>query len=120
MNVTKLLTRDYENKTLGGSGKNKPKSKPNKANFQKAKMNVTTFLTKEYENISNCSLAENKANTNPIQTQPVVSLSNLSKPIKANKMPKQTQTNPKQTQFAQKGEIDAKCVFTKYYEEKCG
>ena len=69
MNVTKVLTKEYENKTLGGSGKNKANSKPNKANLLNAQMNVTTFLTKEYENISNCSLAENKPNTNPIQTQ---------------------------------------------------
>jgi len=32
MNVIKALTMDYENKTLGGSGKNKAKTKPNKAN----------------------------------------------------------------------------------------
>jgi len=31
MNVNKLLTKDYENKTLGESGKNKPKTNPNKA-----------------------------------------------------------------------------------------
>ena len=28
MNVTKVLTRDYEKKTLGEHGKNKPNSKP--------------------------------------------------------------------------------------------
>jgi len=32
MNVTKVLTRDYENETLSRSGKNKANSKPNKAN----------------------------------------------------------------------------------------
>jgi len=32
MNVNKLLTKDYEKKTLGERGKNKPKTKPNKAN----------------------------------------------------------------------------------------
>jgi len=65
MNITKVLTRDYENKTLGERGKNKANSKPNKANFRKAQMFVTTFLTKEYENISNWALFENKPNTNP-------------------------------------------------------
>jgi len=69
MNVTKVLTMDYKNKTLGGSGKNKANTKPNKANLLNAQMNVTTFQTKAYENISNCTLAENKANTKPIQTQ---------------------------------------------------
>ena len=69
MNVNKVLTKEYENKTLSRSGKNKANSKPNKANVRKAKMNVTTFLTKEYENISNWTLFENKPNTKPIQTQ---------------------------------------------------
>jgi len=32
INVNKVLTMDYENKTLSGSGKNKANSKPNKAN----------------------------------------------------------------------------------------
>jgi len=69
MNVNKEITREYENKTLGGSGKNKANSKPNKANLLNAQMNVTVFYTKDYENISNCSLFENKPNTKPIQTQ---------------------------------------------------
>jgi len=46
MNVNKVLTKDYENKTLGGCGKNKPNSNPNKANTNPI-----------------------KAKTNPIQTQ---------------------------------------------------
>jgi len=29
-------------------------------------------------------------------------------------------TNPNQTQFPQRIKIDAKCVFTTDYEEKCG
>jgi len=65
MNVNKVLTRNYENKTLGGRGKNKANSKPIKANFQKAAMFVTTFLTKNYENIPDLTLFENKPNTNP-------------------------------------------------------
>ncbi len=69
MNVNKALTKNYENKTLGGSGKNKANTKPIKANFRKAKMNVTTFLTKDYENKSNWAIFENKPNSNPIQTQ---------------------------------------------------
>ena len=32
MNVNKVLTKDYENKTLGGRGKNKPNSNPIKPN----------------------------------------------------------------------------------------
>jgi len=73
MNVTKVLTKDYENKTLSQSGKNKANSKPNKANFQKAGMNVNKVLTRDYENKSNWALFENKPNTNPIKpnTKPI-------------------------------------------------
>ena len=76
MNVTKEITRDYENKTLGGSGKNKAKTKPNKAktkpnkaNLLNAQMNVNKVITEEYEKMSNWVLYENEPNTNPIQTQ---------------------------------------------------
>ena len=69
MNVTEVLTKDYESQTLSERGKNKANSKPNKANLLNAQMNVSTFLTKDYENIANCALAENKPNTKPIQTQ---------------------------------------------------
>jgi len=60
----------------------------NKANFQKSQMNVSIFSKMAYENKSNWTLGENKPNSNP---------------IKAN-LPE--------------GKIDAKCVFTKDYEEK--
>ena len=53
-------------------------------------MNVSSIITKYYENKSNWTLGENKPNSNP---------------IKAN---------------CQKGKIDAKYVFTKDYEDKCG
>ena len=33
--------------------------------------------------------------------------------------PKRTQTNPNKPNLPE-GKIDAKCVFTKDYEEKCG
>ena len=65
MNVTSVLTKDYENKTLGGCGKNKHNSNPNKANFRKAKMNLNFYSTKDYENIANWALSENKPNSNP-------------------------------------------------------
>ncbi len=53
-------------------------------------MNVNSILTKDYERNDIFAVPENKANT---------------KPIKAN-LPE--------------GKIDAKCVVTKDYEEKCG
>jgi len=69
MNVTSLITKDYENKSNWTLGENKPNSNPIKPNFGKAKMNVNKVLTKDYENIPNLTLCENKANTNPIQSQ---------------------------------------------------
>ncbi len=74
MNVNKVLTGDYENKTLSGRGKNEPKTNPIrtqtnpiKANLLNAQINVTTFLTKDYENKLNWALFENKPNTKPIK-----------------------------------------------------
>jgi len=67
MNVTKVLTKEYENGTLGKRGKNKPNSNPIKANLLNAQMNVSSFLTSDYENIPNLTFFENKANTNPIK-----------------------------------------------------
>ncbi len=76
MNVNKVLTKDYDKKTLGEHGKNKPnsnpiqsQSNPIKANLPKAQMNVNKVLTKDYENKLNWAICENKANSNPIQTQ---------------------------------------------------
>ncbi|HUU18574.1 MAG TPA: hypothetical protein VMW72_15595 [Sedimentisphaerales bacterium] len=53
-------------------------------------MNVKSYNTMDYENISDWTLGQNKPNSNPIKPN-----------------------------FPE-GKIDAKCVFTKEYEEKCG
>ena len=39
MNVNEVLTRDYENKTLGERGKNEPKTNPNEPNQSQNKPN---------------------------------------------------------------------------------
>ena len=75
MNVNNVLTKDYENETLGKRGKNKAKTNPIQTQFKantnpiqsqykpntkpiqtqtnpiskKAKMNVTSVLTRNYE-----------------------------------------------------------------------
>ena len=49
-------------------------------------MNVNTDITVDYEKRTLGERGKNKPNSNPIQTQ--------SNPIKANKMPKQTQYKP--------------------------
>jgi hypothetical protein len=50
MNVNKVLTKDYEIKTLGEHGKKQSQTNPNKANSKKAEMNVTSCVTNGYEN----------------------------------------------------------------------
>jgi len=62
----------------------------NKPNFPNAQMNVSIFSQMAYEYKHNWTLSENEPKTNP------------NKP----NLPE--------------GKIDAKCVFTKDYEEKCG
>jgi len=62
----------------------------NKANFLDALMNVNLYNTMDYENKWQRRVRKNKPNSNP------------NKP----NLPE--------------GKIDAKCVVTKDYEEKCG
>jgi len=52
MNVYKVLTKAYEEKTLGEHGKKQSQTNPNKAKSKKAKMNVTSIITVGYENKS--------------------------------------------------------------------
>jgi len=65
MNVTDLLTMNYEKMDTWSSGKNEPKTNPNEPNFKKAKMKLTVSYTKGYENISNWAICENEPNSNP-------------------------------------------------------
>ena len=62
MFVTKVLTSDYDKRTLGGRGKNKPNSNPIKPNQKKPKMNINNVLTRRYENSRLLPLAQNKPN----------------------------------------------------------
>ncbi len=76
MNVTSLITVDYENIANWKLGENKPNSKPiqsqsnpiqtqNKPNLPAPQMNVSSVITKCYENERLCRCGENK----PKQTQ---------------------------------------------------
>jgi len=66
--------------------------------------------------------------TNPIQTQsnPICQRVKLMQSVYLQRIMKKyaakgyEKTKPKQTQFAKRVKIDAKCVFTKDYEEKYG
>ncbi len=84
MNVSNIITRNYEYFFPLAGQKNKPNSNPIKPNLRKAKMNVNLTLTKDYRKNDDFAVRKNKPKTNPI---------------------------------AEKGKIDAKCVFTKDYED---
>jgi len=71
MNVSSVLTKDYENKRLRRCVKTNPIQTQYKANTnpipERPKMNENLFATKVYENITTFRLQKNKANTNPIK-----------------------------------------------------
>jgi len=62
----------------------------NKPNFRKSKMNLNIYNTMNYEKFIPLAGQKNKPNSNPIKPN------------------------------CRKSKIDAKCLFTKDYEEKCG
>jgi len=75
MNVSSILTTDYENKSNWTLGKNKPNSNPIKPNFQKAQMNVNSLITKDYRKKDDFAVRKNKPNSNPISVKPKMSAS---------------------------------------------
>jgi len=63
MNVSSILTSDYENKHNWTLSENKPNSNPNKPNFQKAQMNVNSLITKNYRKKDDFAVRINKPNS---------------------------------------------------------
>ena len=66
MNVSSVLTRDYENKSNWTLGQNKPNSNPIKPNSRKAQLNVNSLITKDYIKYDDFAVRKNKPNSNPI------------------------------------------------------
>jgi len=62
MNVSSILTTDYENKSDRTLGENKPNSNPIKPNFRRARMNVNLTLTKDYRKNDDFTVRINKPN----------------------------------------------------------
>ena len=75
MNVSTVLTEDYENKSNWTLGENEPKTNPIKANFRKAKMNVNSLITKDYRKKDDFAVQKNKPNSNPTCSELVESIS---------------------------------------------
>ncbi len=68
MNVSNIITRNYEKFIPLAGYKNKPNSNPIKPNFKKAKMNVNFLITKDYRKKDDFAVRKSKPNSNPIQT----------------------------------------------------
>ncbi len=107
VNVNKVLTKDYEKRTLGERGKKQSQTNPNKAKFKKAKMNVTSILTVGYENKPPIRAPKKQSQTSkrqkPIQTslpQRIMKNTAISASEKTN--PIQTQSKPIQSQYKPK------------------
>jgi hypothetical protein len=97
MNVNKVLTKDYENKTLGERGKKQTQTNPNKAKFKKAKMNVTSYITKGYENKTPIPAPKKQSQTSKRQKPMQPSLPQ--RIMKKNRVFGFRKNKPKQTQF---------------------
>ncbi len=80
VNVSKVLAKDYENRTLGGHGKNKPNSKPiqtqSKPIAERVKLMQSVYLQRNMK--KNADRGYEK--TKPIQTQtkPILERMNVS------------------------------------------
>ena len=87
-------------------------------------MNVSILLQTDYENIPNWTLGQSKPNSNPIKPNLRKDKMNvnltLPKDYRRNDAFAVRKNKPNSNPICQRVKIDAKCVFTKDYEEKCG
>ena len=100
------------------------KQTQNKPNLPEGKIDAKSVFTKDYEEKCGYGLWKNKANSNPISERPKMNVNlSLTKDyrkkddfsVRKNK-PNSNPIKPN----CRKGKIDAKSLFTKDYEEKCG
>ncbi len=107
INVNKVLTREYENKSRFLPPEKQSQTNPNKAKSKKAKMNVTSYITKGYGNISPIRPPKKQSQTSkrqkPMQTslpqrimkKTAISVSDKTNPNKANSRTERRQTPAK-------------------------
>ncbi len=69
MNVSNIITRNYNNFLPLAGQKNKPNSNPIKPNLRKAKMNINSIIAKDYRKKDDFVVRINKPNSNPISKQ---------------------------------------------------
>ncbi len=87
----------------------------NKANFRKSQMNVNLYNTTNYEEKSDWTPGENKPNSKPIGEDKY-----KTKDPRHKTKDTGLESEVWGLKSGRKGKIDAKCVFTKDYEENCG
>ncbi len=84
-------------------------------------MNVTPYNTRDYKNIANWTLGESKPNSNPIKANFQKAEMNVNSFITKDYRKKDDfavqKNKPNSNPIAERVKIDAKCVFTKDYEE---
>ncbi len=84
-------------------------------------MNVNLYNTTDYKNKSNWTLGENKPNSNPIKPNLQKAQMNVNSLITKDYRKKDDFdvriNKPNSNPISQRVKIDAKCVFTKDYEE---
>jgi hypothetical protein len=98
-NVTKVLTKDYEQMDTWSSGKKQSQTNPNKAKLKKAEMNVSRVLTKDYENKPPIRAPKKQSQTSKRQKPMQTSLpKGIMKNTALSASKKQTQNKPKRTQ----------------------
>ncbi len=96
----------------------------NKPNFRKSQMNVNPYNRTDYENKSNWTLGESKPNSNPNKPNLRKAKMNVNLYVIEDYRKKDDfavrKNKPNSNPICQRVKIDARCVFTKDYEEKCG
>jgi len=106
MNVSSVLTTDYENKSNWTLGENKPNSNPIKPNFRKAKMNASLSGKKDCEKESRGVFRKNKPKQSQFQKSP-----NEHKPLWKKGLRKRIARSVPQKQTQTKPISDYPCVF---------
>ncbi len=84
-----------------------------KPNLRKAKMNVNLYFIEDYRKKDDFIVRINKPNFQNAKNERKLT---YNKGLQEKRCFRSPKNKPKQTQFA-RGKIDAKCVFTKDYEE---
>jgi hypothetical protein len=100
LNVSPVITENYDEMDTWSSGKKQSQTNPNKAKFKKAKMNVTYYITKGYENKSPIWAPKKQSQTSKRQKTMQTSLpQRIMKKTALSASDKTNPNKPNQSQF---------------------